>query len=156
MIRRATALGLLVVGAVLIARIARHPTGDTLRTLAIVGVVAGGLAFNLVAFIRRYLDVRPGFRALVGAVGVVLLIGVLAARHRIGVSALPSVPQTDVALRATLLAGQAALLELSIGLAYLVLSIAVLPWPERAGHTANTRKEDGSGSDPAGGAAGGS
>ena len=128
--RRALALGLLLVGVLLIAQIVRHPALDPFRTLAVAGVVVGGTVFNFVSLIRRHLSVRPGFRLLAGTVGGLLLIGVLAARHNMGVSAVPSVPQSDVALRATLLAWQSTLLHLGIGLGYLVLSIAVLPWPE--------------------------
>ena len=155
MLRRALALALLLVGLLLIAQIVRHPALDSFRTLAVAGVVVGGIVFNVVSLICRHLSVRPGFRVLAVAVGGLLLIGVLAARHHMGVSAVPSVPQSDVALRATLLAWRSTLLYLGIGLGYLVLSIAVLPWPESPKRVVNPAAPDNAVSDYGDGAAGG-
>jgi hypothetical protein len=130
MSRRALAAGLLLVGGLLIAESVRHPVPDKFRTFAVACVVAGGIGFNVVSLLRRDLNIRLGFRLLVGATGTLLLIGVLAARHSMVASALPSVPQSDVALRATLHAWQSSLLHLAMSLGYLVVSIAALPWPK--------------------------
>ena len=124
--RRLLAIGLLGLGVLLLFQTVRAPTGGSSPTATAV-LVAGGIALNLLSATRRHLGVRVWLRCLACAVGGVLLAAVLGLRHQVGRSILHAVPESDLILRQSLVAWQHGLTWVSLAVAYVGLSVLLLP-----------------------------
>jgi hypothetical protein len=132
MLRRSAALLALLAGGVLVILIVRQRPGDTRQTFALVGLLAGGVCINIIAAGCRHLPLRGLVRNLASLVGLTLLIGTLALWYWLGEhTALPPLARPDPVFRDSLLRWREVLVWLSVAVAYVTVSIALLPRPVR-------------------------